>query len=314
MKFGDTSRGGLPFAKDPSVIRFRDGYLMYYSIKGTDHLGWGIGIARSRDLEKWEKIGELTQTVAGPEAKGIAAPGAVVLEGRVHLFYQTYGHWREDALCHAVSEDGVTFKRHPGNPIFRPRGKWSAGRAIDAEALVFGDRLLLYYATRDPEMKVQKLGVASAAPGSDFCETAWTDLSVEGPLLEPVLPWEKDCIEAATVCQKDGVVYLFYAGAYNNAPQQIGVAWSTDGVKFTRLMDEPIVPVGKPGTWNASESGHPGVMLDTDGRTHLFFQGNCDNGKSWYLSRAELGWSPAPRGDGQPAGLLLPTVLKYYAE
>ena len=46
----------------------------------------------------------------------------------------------------------------------------------------------------------------------------------------------------------------------------------------------------KPGEWNASESGHPGVFVDTDGRTHLFFQGNRDKGKTWYLSRVEIAW------------------------
>jgi beta-1,2-mannobiose phosphorylase / 1,2-beta-oligomannan phosphorylase len=32
MYFGDTSRLGHPFAKDPAVIRFGGKYLLYYSI------------------------------------------------------------------------------------------------------------------------------------------------------------------------------------------------------------------------------------------------------------------------------------------
>ena len=37
--------------------------------------------------------------------------------------------------------------------------------------------------------------------------------------------------------------------------------------------------------------GHPYVFIDDDGSTHLFYQGNNDNGKTWYLSRASVDWS-----------------------
>ena len=32
MHYGDTSRSPIPFAKDPTVIRLGDEYLMYYSV------------------------------------------------------------------------------------------------------------------------------------------------------------------------------------------------------------------------------------------------------------------------------------------
>ena len=83
---------------------------------------------------------------------------------------------------------------------------------------------------------------------------------------------------------------MFYAGGYNNDPQQIGVATSQDGLRWTRLMHDPLLPHGRPGEWNASESGHPGVFENVDGRTWLFFQGNPDRGRTWFLSRAEIGW------------------------
>ena len=92
-----------------------------------------------------------------------------MLDGRVHLFYQTYGNGRQDAICHAWSENGLDFTRDPTNPVFRPTGAWTCGRAIDADVIAFGDRLLMYWATRDPAMKVQMQGVAAAPlQGADF--------------------------------------------------------------------------------------------------------------------------------------------------
>ncbi|MEI6178109.1 MAG: cellulase family glycosylhydrolase, partial [Verrucomicrobiota bacterium] len=65
MYFGDATRLGRPFAKDPSVIRFGGRYLMYYSVAAWEKelappdapRGWAIGIAESRDLVNWKKIG-----------------------------------------------------------------------------------------------------------------------------------------------------------------------------------------------------------------------------------------------------------------
>ena len=40
-----------------------------------------------------------------------------------------------------------------------------------------------------------------------------------------------------------------------------------------------------------TNSSNNTVFADADGRTHLFYQGNSDHGKTWYLSRVELDWS-----------------------
>jgi hypothetical protein len=279
-----------PFAKDPDVVWFKGRYLMYYSIhRGSK--GIAVGIARSDDLTHWRKVGEVLPD-ADYERKGLAAPAAMVRGGKVHLFYQTYGNGRDDAICHATSKDGLHFERDDTNPIFRPTGAWNCGRAIDADVIEHDGRLLLYCATRDPDMKVQKLVVAAAPVDSDYGRGRWTQLC-DDAILEPLLPWEKQCIEAPSVCKHDGRLYMFYAGAYNNEPQQIGCAVSDDGIDWRRLSKYPLLPNGRADEWNASESGHPGVFTDRDGQMHLFFQGNNDNGASWHLSRMKVVWDEA---------------------
>lgn len=301
MLWGDEERLGRPFAKDPSVVRFGGRYLLYYStapwakeLAPPDApRGWAIGIAESRDLLNWKKISEILPAQEC-DKNGLCAPCACVLDGKVHLFYQTYGNGPRDAICHAVSEDGLRFVRNASNPVFRPSGDWTVGRAIDADVIEHDGRLLLYFATRDPEMKIQMIGVAGADRRSDFGRDSWKQLC-DGPILKPELPWEKKCIEAPSAIKRDGRIYMFYAGGYNNDPQQIGCAVSDDGLRFQRLFTEPLLPNGKPGEWNSSESGHPGVFVDEDGRNYLFFQGNPDNGRTWLLSWKLLHWR-----DGRP--------------
>jgi predicted GH43/DUF377 family glycosyl hydrolase len=296
MMYGDTSRLGRPFAKDPHVICFNNKYLMYFSVPGyTDannrvH-GWGVGIAESIDLKTWVKVAEVSEDPSATyEAKGFAAPCALVIDGKVNLFYQTYGNGKNDAICHAWSTDGINFTRNTTNPVFKPDGAWNCGRAIDAEVIRFKGKFYLYYATRDPNYKIQIQGVAVAPGKTNFNREDWTNLSKDAPMLKPELPWERDCIEAASVISKNGELFLFYAGGYNNAPQQIGVAKSADGIHWARLFEHPFLTNGKTNEWNSSESGHPHIFANPDGSSWLFFQGNNDNGKTWYLSNKEIFW------------------------
>lgn len=283
MLFADITCG-REFAKDPAVVKLSDRYYMYYS-KNTPNAPWRIGIAVSDDMELWSVVGEI-EPQAGCEENGICAPGAILSGDTLHLFYQTYGNAERDAICHAVSKDGINFVRDDTNPIFRPTGAWNCGRAIDADVIAFHGKLFLYFATRDPEMKRQMLGVACADIDSGFHRQDFTQCC-EASILKPELDWEQECIEAPAVCEYHGRLYLFYGGAYNNHPQQIGCAVSMDGLSFKRVSESPILPCGKKGEWNSCESGHPFIYREGE-RYHIFYQGNSDFGKSWYISRAEV--------------------------
>ena len=141
---------------------------------------------------------------------------------------------------------------------------------------------------------VQMQGVATASLNTDFNREDWTQ-ACDKSILYPECDWEGECIEGASIVKKDNKLYMFYAGAYNNAPQQIGVAVSEDGLNWKRLSEEPFLRNGKPGEWNSSESGHPHLFTDLDGRTYLFYQGNNDHGKTWYITQQEVLWK-----DGKP--------------
>ena len=118
MMYADSTRRGKPFSKNPFVIHLGGRFLMYSSIlpvKGSD--AREIEITESKDLINWKNVGYLK--IQEPyEKNGISAPCVLVIKGKVHIFYQTYGNGKNDAICHAVSDDGITnFKRNPTNPI-----------------------------------------------------------------------------------------------------------------------------------------------------------------------------------------------------
>lgn len=286
MFFTNENRGD--FAKDPAVVRFNDKYFLYYTIKYQDTDAIGVGIAVSDDMEIWSHSGEIPLEY-DYEQNGIGAPAAIVLNNKVHIFYQTYGNWKLDAICHAVSSDGIHFEKNHDNPIYRPTNDWCCGRAIDADVCVFNDKLYMYIATRDHNMEIQKIGGAYASLNSDFSKDAWTQIS-NGALLAPEMIWEGKCIEAPATILNDGRMFMFYGGSYNCTPQQIGCAVSEDGAFFKRISNKPFIPCGESGSWNSSESGHPYAFRDDDGRAYLFYQGSSDNGKTWYISKVEIGF------------------------
>lgn len=303
MQYGDTSRSPVPFAKDPTVIRLGDEYLMYYSVTAfaPDTLpgntppiltGWHSAIARSTDLVNWTRVCDLDlRDTRGDRVLGAVAPCVKMLDGEIHLFYQM--GWEETGgmsnIWHAVSKDGISFVNTCDRPVFIPDTDWSIRRSIDAEVYPVGDRLILLFATRDKSATYQIMGMAEAPYGSDYGPDKWKLVSVEGPLLKPEYPWEMSCVEAPTVVERKGIWYMFYAGAYNHEHQQIGLAVSRDGRHFTRVAPDGLCfTSGQPGSWNEAESGHPGVFKDNDGQVYLFFQGKAAQDATYNLSVCKL--------------------------
>lgn len=281
MKFSMPIGEGRNFAKDPAVVKFKGKYYLYFSAIKDGKLS--VGIAVGNDFESFEFTDYLLPTTPA-ETKEVGAPAAIVIGDKVHLYYQSYGNWENDKIMHAVSEDGVHFQKDPSNPVFAPHGDWTVGRAIDADVEIFGGKLFLYVATRDKEMKIQKIAVAV----SDDIENPKFVQAYDGAVMEPVLDFEGECIEAPAVIKENGKMYMFYAAAYNCSPQTVGVAVSDDGIRFKRIFDIPFLDHGKVGEWNSDDTGHPYVFRDDDGKVYLFHQGTCDKGKNWYLSYRKI--------------------------
>ena len=298
MQYGDASRSKTPFAKDPTVIRHGDEYLMYYSVTAFDpepdnskpptFSDWHSAIARSKDLVNWTRVCDLDlRDTKGNKLYGAVAPCVRKLDGKIHIFYQMAWDGTDGVsnIWHAMSEDGITFNNTCDRPIIVPITNWSIKRSIDAEVYRVGDKLILLFATRDKTATYQIMGMAQAPYGCDYGPDKWTLLSVDGPLFQPEYPWEMSCTEAPTVIRHKGIWYMFYAGAYNHEGQQIGLATSKDGYHFERIAPEGLLFThGAKGTWNEGESGHPGVFQDDDGQVYLFFQGKASLNETYYLS------------------------------
>jgi predicted GH43/DUF377 family glycosyl hydrolase len=124
-----TSADGIHWAKPtmvmenayaPCVIKEGRKYRMWYT--WIDKHPWHTTYAESTDGTHWEKTGKLCIVMDQPwEVKDQVYP-MVIKTGRVYLMI--YGcYWADDkhtALGFAVSKDGLSWTKHPANPVFKP--------------------------------------------------------------------------------------------------------------------------------------------------------------------------------------------------
>jgi len=290
MEFSDESRG-FACAEDPEVVEFRGRYHLYYVLapgEGRFRLPWHIGIAVSDDLERFTKVGEVSPADLG-EHNGVCVGSLVVHDGRLHLFYFTYGSGPHDAICHALSDDGVRFVPHPKNPVFRSSGVWNCGRAISPSVVRTVDRWRMYACTRDAEMSRQSIVLAEARLDSDLGPEAWHQVG-HSEVFGPELDWEHESTESPSLIEHGGRWFMFYGGGYWTRPQQIGCAVSSDGIRWARIADLPLLPYRNGIDGAPLERASPAVFRDRDGHDHLFVQESSDRGRSWRVRSFPLRW------------------------
>ena len=70
---------------------------------------------------------------------------------------------------------------------------WNRPFAKDPGVVEYRGELLLYFSTRDPDMRIQMTGVATAPLDSDFSRAIWQQWC-DAPILYPEIPWEQECI------------------------------------------------------------------------------------------------------------------------
>jgi len=123
MSFADSTGDAIPF--------YHDGVYHIFSL--TPAPGTTVYPARlrttwshciSKNLVDWEELptalypGEGTE----PDASGVWTGSVIYGEGKYHIFYTGYSLNVEfqQSICHATSDDGVTWEKDPKNPVILP--------------------------------------------------------------------------------------------------------------------------------------------------------------------------------------------------
>lgn len=185
---------------------------------------------------------------AAPQAEG--AQG-----GRLRLYYSAVdGDTKRIGV--ATSHDGVNFQKSPANPILEPGPPGSFDQFAVTDPAVIRVRGLYYlYYAGETQDELEQIGLATSHDGIHFTKHP------DNPVLEVGPPGSFDEHEVSNpmVLRRGGIWFMWYAGVSEDI-ESTGLAFSLDGVQWTKYPGNPVLPHGPEGSFDEIEASDPGII------------------------------------------------------
>ncbi len=186
-------------------------------------------------------------------------------------------------ISHAVSLNGKDWFLYSNNPVM----KAGSSAAFDSRWLVSADvhyinnQYLMYYQGFDGVL--WQIGLASSADGINWKKH-------EGNPILRVAPgtWESVTCGAPEVVHNGSTYSMMYTG-FDGSTYAIGLATSTDGVRWTKHPTNPVLRKGPPGSWDQN-SVTSIAMFHTSGRYYLLYGGGPYTGIGLATSTDLINW------------------------
>jgi hypothetical protein len=180
----------------------------------------------------------------------------------------------------ATSTDGVSWTKHPNNPIFTGSGE--VENVVNPVVLLDGETWIMYYNRPVNEVGTQIWRATAPAP-----EGPWSP--DEAPVFSSEPPtWDIRKLPIGIFMTEDGY-QLFYLGwgSLPTSRMQVGLATSADGITFAAYDDpattdgiyaksDPVLPAGDEGDWDALSVSPSQIWRGEDGY-ELFYMGAQQN-------------------------------------
>lgn len=258
---------------DPAVLRSADGYYYAYATQGRiDGQMLNIQAARSRDLVRWERVGDAlpVKPAWASRTQDFWAPHVHHADGRYFLYYSA----KPDAALTDTSRGlclAVATADRPEGPFTDIGAPLQCGEGfVNIDPMSYDDpatgKRLLYWGSGFGPIKVQELGPdrISFAPGSRPIDLLHVDRTDDPTNYQRL-------IEGAWVIRRDGYYYLFYSGdncCGPNAHYALMVARSRSATGPFETLEQATgapssVILGADGRWLAP--GHNSLIEAADG-------------------------------------------------
>jgi predicted GH43/DUF377 family glycosyl hydrolase len=254
-------RGDFSDVLNPSVLRLRGAYWNFYS--EFDGRTWHTAAATSADGLAWMKLGRVLSP-QGWEGSHIAANGsALAMNDEILYWYEAGDPFR---IALARSRDGKNWTRHGDAVVpLGPRGSFDESDVADPYVIRVGDHFYLFYLGQDRARR-QSLGIARSSDG-----VTWEKLRAN-PILEAGAPGalDENGVGEPAIWTSGGEWWMLYTGRDKGEYRRLGLARSTDGVRWERI---PNFLISGSQTWDSQVICDPSVEQMPDGSLRVWFGG-----------------------------------------
>jgi predicted GH43/DUF377 family glycosyl hydrolase len=206
----------------PVVIRQDGLYRMWYTgqAKGKS---W-IGHATSSDGKVWKRAAD--RPVLSPEKpwEKVAVMCPHVLYDEREKFYRLWysggDQYEPDAIGYATSKDGLTWKKHEKNPVFRPEpgNAWEKDRVTGCQVVRQGEWYVMFYIGFENRDRA-RIGLARSKDGI----TGWQRHRANPIIRSGKGKWDADAVYKPYAIF-DGKRWLLWYNGRKGGVEQIGVA------------------------------------------------------------------------------------------
>ncbi len=166
-------------------------------------------------------------------------PAAVLLQGKVFLYYTGSSPLADRSICLAVSGDGIHFTKYEKNPVMIGGGP----------EVVLRDGVLYLYFWRQVQGKIGfQIHYATSRDGFTFTEP---DQSLALPVGREGA-WDSFTVETPRVFSEGELYYMVYCGSdrHKDYPFNAGIATSTDLVHWVKYPQNPVFSRAEEGQWD----------------------------------------------------------------
>jgi predicted GH43/DUF377 family glycosyl hydrolase len=254
------------FTITPVVLFDGTIYRMWYV--GGHATATGIGYANSTDGITWTKYPDpvLLPGPSGSWDSSQIALGSVIWNGT--LFLMAYRGvnpttYSTGAVGVAISRDGISWVKYPGNPVMTPGGvDQDIGRPF---VIRWQTTYNMWYSgrssTEPSSSPARQIFYATSTNGITW--TKWPS-AVILPSVDPNV-WNSGTVYAPSVIRGGSNFGLWYSALNQSGVNpQIGYATSMDGVTWNKAPN-PILTFGASGSWDSAGVEQSDVVIGVNG-------------------------------------------------
>lgn len=180
---------------------------------------------------------------------------------------------------YAYSPDGINWTKYPGNPVLVPgnNSDWYNTFISNPSVLLEGGIYKMWFTAPDLVINGQltdgkgNIGYATSPDGIN-----WTVNTASVLIAGDQANWDAASIGEPSVLKVGTTYHMFYSALDQWTVEnfQVGYAWSSDGINWTKSTQNPVLQIGNSSQWDRFWASHPGVIYDSvDSKFKMWYTG-----------------------------------------